>query len=173
MDDSIKKALEGLSGTSKLVEAFEQSLGSKELLKKLGGMTPRIPELRLPAIEAYQPRPIELPEIPTQEELNEYQSASVLMEALAREATLWKEQMPEGFRPAILAVLYGGMQVNVQSLSQVTFHGIRIEGTMNGCPCSLFAHQSTVQILCYAEEVKPDTQKRPIGFVWENNRVEV
>ena len=113
----------------------------------------------------------EIPRMPTQEEINEYQSASVLMQALAEEALQWKERLPENYKPAILAILYGGIQIHVQTLSQVSFHGIRIEGSMNGAPCSLLAHQSTVQLLCYAEEIKG--KRNPIGFVWDNKRVEV
>ena len=95
------------------------------------------------------------------------------MQVLADEALQWKEQLPENYNPAIIAILYGGIQIHVQALSQVSFHGIRIEGTMNGSPCSLLALQSTVQLLCYAEEVKSDVPRNPIGFIWNNKRVEV
>ena len=110
---------------------------------------------------------------PTQEEINNYQSSSALMEALSKEALLWKEKLPENYKPAILAILYGGLQIHVQSLSQVGFHGIKIVGTLNGGPCSLLAHQTTVQMLCYGEEITKDTPKRPIGFIWSGGSVEV
>ncbi len=109
----------------------------------------------------------------TPEKLNEYRSASAFMQAIAEEAMMWKQQLPENFRPAILAVLNGGLQINVHTLSQVSFHGIRIEGTLNGGPCSLLAHQSTVQILCYGQQVVEKEERRPIGFIWPDNEVEV
>ncbi|MGH1487770.1 MAG: hypothetical protein ACRBCI_16280, partial [Cellvibrionaceae bacterium] len=107
------------------------------------------------------------------EQLNEYRSASAFMQAIANEALMWKNQLPENFRPAILAVLNGGIQIKVHTLSQVSFHGIRIEGELNGGPCSLMAHQSTVQILCYGQEVIAKEEPRPIGFIWPDNEVEV
>lgn len=38
-------------------------------------------------------------------QLNEYRSASAFMYAIAAEAQMWKKQLPENFRPAILAIL--------------------------------------------------------------------
>jgi hypothetical protein len=107
------------------------------------------------------------------EQLNEYRSASAFMRAIAEEALMWKKQLPENFRPAILAVLHGGVQIQVHALSQVSFHGIRIEGELNGGPCSLLAHQSTVQILCYGQEIVEKEEPRPIGFIWPDNEVQV
>ena len=111
--------------------------------------------------------------IPSHQEVHEYQSASVFMEAVAREALRWKESVPEDSNPAILALLYGGIQISVRSLSQVSFHGIMIEGLLNGAQCSLLAHQSTVQVLCYAEKKVEDESRNPIGFIWGENVVEV
>jgi hypothetical protein len=85
----------------------------------------------------------------------------------------WKNNLPENYSPAILAVLYGGIQIQVKTLSQVSFHGIKVEGTLNGALCSLLAHQSTIQLLCYAEEVKPDVPRNPIGFIWDGKLIEV
>lgn len=117
----------------------------------------------------------ELPsiELPTQEEINDYRSASVFMEAFAKEALAWKEQLPEEYEPAILAILYGGIQINVHSLAKVSFHGIRIEGSLNGAPCSLLAHQSTIQMLCHGMPVEEEEPRRPIGFIWDGHEVEV
>ena len=109
----------------------------------------------------------------SEEDMNQYQSASVLMQTLSSEALLWQEQLPDNYRPAIIAMLYGGVQVNVHSLAQVSFHGIRIECDLDGAPCSLLAHQSTVQLLCFGEPVDEDAPKRPIGFIWPGNNVEV
>ena len=75
--------------------------------------------------------------------------------------------------PAIIAILYGGIQINVKTLSQVSFHGIRIEGELNGAPCTMLAHQSSVQMLCHAVKNEPDSPSRPIGFIWDSNEIEV
>lgn len=108
------------------------------------------------------------------EQLNEYQSASELMRSISEEAIRWRDNLPNKYRPAILAVLHGGIQIQVETLSQISFHGIRIAGLMNGAPCAMFAHQSTVQLLCYAEEIIDEAPpKNPIGFIWPGHTVEV
>ncbi len=116
-----------------------------------------------------------LPQIktPSQEELNDYRSASVFMEALADAALAWKDNLPEGYEPAVMAILNGGIQIEVHALAQVSFHGIRIDGTFNGSPCSMLSHQSTVQLLCYACEVQPEEKRNPIGFIWQDHAIEV
>jgi hypothetical protein len=95
-----------------------------------------------------------------------HQSAGDLMRRLAGTITQWRKELPQGVQPALLALAHGGVQISVTSLAQESFHGIRIDGHINGAPCMLLAHQATVQILCYAEEIKPPEQpKRSIGFV--------
>lgn len=111
--------------------------------------------------------------IPTPAERNEFQSAAVLMRAISNEAIDWKNNLPEGHRPAIMAFLHGGIQINVKALSQVSFHGIKVEGTLNGVPCSLLAHQSTIQLLCFAEVEKADNPSNPIGFIWDGGSITV
>jgi len=95
------------------------------------------------------------------------------MVALSNEALRWKNELPDKYRPAITAILHGGIQIDINSLSQVSFNGIQIEGTINGSPCSLLAHQSTVQLLCYAVEITEETPSRPIGFIWPGHNIEV
>ena len=98
---------------------------------------------------------------------NSYQSAAELMRQLAESIMSWRQQLPEGAQPAIMAILHGGLQIKVIRLSQESFHGIRIEGTMNGSPCMLLAHQATVQMLCYVEKLPPGAKSRKIGFIIE------
>jgi hypothetical protein len=99
--------------------------------------------------------------------MNEYRSAGVLLDALAAEARAWATKLPANFRPAITAVLHGGLQIEVRTLAQISFDGIRIEGLMGGNPCSLLAHQNTVQLICYAIDVSGSEDKHhPIGFIW-------
>ena len=116
------------------------------------------------------------PNICSREDENEFRSAGVLLEALAIEARAWSEQLPPNFRPAIVAILHGGVQVQVRTLAQVSFDGIRIEGTMGeDIPCSMLAHQDTIQLICYAVALDEQTEeeqaraKNPIGFIWADH----
>lgn len=166
MDDKSPKKLAG-------IDEFLKSMNdSRRAMEAIGKAIPKIQNFDFPRVSSPE---YKLPEIhiPSPAEKNHYQSASVLMESIAKEAMKWKSDLPESYRPAILAVLYGGIQISVRTLSQVSFHGIRIEGTMNDAPCSVLAHQSTVQLLCYGEEIAPESQHNPIGFVWDTNRIEV
>lgn len=128
------------------------------------------------AMDIMRPIPmpkIEVPRIPTDRERNDYQSAAVLMRELAETITQWRTAVPEDTQPAILAILYGGIQIHVHSLQEVSFHGIRIEGTLNGAPCVMLAHQSTVQLLCYVQPITEEEPKRKIGFVIGDQKMEV
>jgi hypothetical protein len=116
------------------------------------------------------------PNVCSREDENEFRSAGVLLEALAMEARAWSEQLPPNFRPAIVAILHGGVQVQVRTLAQVSFDGIRIEGTMGeDIPCSMLAHQDTIQLICYAvalDEASDEEEaraKNPIGFIWADH----
>ncbi|MDM3870963.1 hypothetical protein QSV34_06295 [Porticoccus sp. W117] len=111
---------------------------------------------------------------PSEEEVsNDYRSAGVLMRRLADTVIQWRNQLPEDQQPAILAVLNGGIQINVLRLAQESFHGIRIEGTINGSPCMLLSHQSSVQLLCYVEKVEKEEFRRRIGFIIDGEEEEV
>jgi len=124
-----------------------------------------------------QQRPLPLLHVPKKDpglrEANEYQSAGMLMRRLADTIVQWREQLPEDEEPAILAVMYGGIQINVERLAQESFHGIRIEGSMNGSPCMLLAHQSTVQLLCFVKKVEKAQPRRRIGFIIDGEEEEV
>jgi hypothetical protein len=164
MDEATKKLI------SELPKRIEVSASMRTALEEATKSLAKVPNFSFPSISSPEFR---LPEIPTLEKANEFQSASVLMEALADEALQWKERLPEGYRPAILAIMYGGLQIHVKTLSKVSFHGVRVEGTMGDAPCSLLAHQSSIQLLCYAEEVAKDEPRNPIGFVWDDRCVQV
>ncbi|PCJ43617.1 MAG: hypothetical protein COA71_01730 [SAR86 cluster bacterium] len=120
------------------------------------------------------------PAVCSREDENEFRSAGVLLEALAIEARAWSEKLPPSFRPAIVAILHGGVQVQVRTLAQVSFDGIRIEGTMGEeIPCSLLAHQDTIQLICHAVELdehadeEEERAKNPIGFIWADHDEEI
>lgn len=110
---------------------------------------------------------------PDLRESNEFRSSGVLMKAIADEALSWRESLEEGLQPAIVAILQGGIQVEVLKLSQVSFHGIRIEGKMAGNNCVMFAHQANIQMLCHAVEIKEEAPKRSIGFIWPDKEVHI
>jgi hypothetical protein len=107
------------------------------------------------------------------EQQNSFRSASTFIESIANEALAWRQALPEGHSPQVLAFLYGGISIKVSSLTKVSFSGIRIEGEYNGEPCALLAHQSTIQILCYGPKVQEPISKRPIGFFWDENEIEI
>jgi len=120
------------------------------------------------------------PQACSNEDQNEYRSAGVLLQAMADEAREWSKQLPPNYRPAIVAILHGGVQVQVRSLAQVSFDGIRIEGTMGAdIPCSMLAHQDTVQLVCYAVELDTEDENseeaapNPIGFIWADHDEEI
>lgn len=107
----------------------------------------------------------------SQQDLNEYRSAGVLLKALAADARVWSKKLPKNYRPAIVALLHGNLQMEVHSLAQVSFDGIRVEGVIDNNPCSVLAHQDTIQLMCYAvctdpEEDDEEVPHRPIGFIW-------
>jgi hypothetical protein len=109
---------------------------------------------------------------PTQEEANSFQSAAVLLRRLAAAIAAWRATLPTGVEPGVVAVLQGGSQVEVTRLAQESFHGIRIDGEIDGLPVMLLAHQATVQILCHPRASEPERRSRPIGFVIEGRQSE-
>jgi hypothetical protein len=106
------------------------------------------------------------------EEQNEYRSAAVFLASLASEVKAWREQLPAHYQPAVMAILHGGVQIHVMKLAQVSFDGIRIEGLLQGNPVTTFAHQSTVQMICFAMEMKEPEERNPIGFIWNDREEE-
>lgn len=144
-------------------------------LKSLGGYKPPLSLANIAKISMPKITPINLDliKLPTPKEQNNYQSAAVLMKELANTVSTWRGQVPEGIQPAVIAILNGGIQINVTSLAQVSFHGIRVEGTINELPCMVLAHQNTIQLLCYAEPIKsPETPRRKIGFIIDGEQSE-
>lgn len=158
-NDPVRRALEELENSpmQRAVEAIERSRPPMEQY--------HLPELRMPEFH--------VPDIPTQEEVNEYQSAGALMRRLVDSITQWRHQLPPEQQPAILAILNGGIQIRVERLAEESFHGIRIEGTLGGNPCMVLAHQSTVQLLCYIEDIEEEENRRTIGFIIDGKEQQV
>ena len=183
MSDSIKKALEdaerlkalvpptiaeelkrlapdsALAAFQKLQESSALSQASKyltEFEKERSISIPHMPYLK----------PIRPPNVPTFEETNHFQSAGVLLRRLADSVRQWRATLPEDLQPGVLALLNGGVQIEVETLAQESFHGIRIEGRIQGQRCVVLAHQATIQLLCIAQPVQPPEQpRRSIGFI--------
>lgn len=162
MDDPMKKALEaaGVSSSSlrrELEVQMQKLLGAIDIPRP-SQVQYHLPELRMPEYAR-------LPAIPTQEEVNRYQSAGILVSRLADSIKQWREQLPSDQQPAILAILNGGVQISVERLAEESFHGIRIEGKIADVPCMILAHQATLQLICYIEKVDEGKDRTSIGFV--------
>jgi hypothetical protein len=124
----------------------------------------------LPTLDCYVPPGA----ASTVEEHNQFQSAGVMLRRLAIAIGQWRRELPPNVQPGLLALLNGGVQMDVEGLSQESFHGIRIDGRVDGTPCVVLAHQATVQLLCIEQPVRPPElpRRRPIGFVIEGERTE-
>ena len=168
---------ESLSSTSAFTEAAKRIAEDSSLQK----MVKSIESLHLPDLKALNIPEMRQPKVnpalfkvASHREQNDYQSAGVLMKSLASSITEWRKQLPENVQPAVMALLNGGVQIDVSSLAQESFHGIRVEGKVNGVPCIVLAHQSTLQLLCYVQPINPpETPKRRIGFIIDGEQSEV
>ena len=162
---AIEEAAKRLSQSS-LVAELEKLNNSSALLQAQKHLSDfqKMSEVSIPPMPYIEP--VRLPKIPTPEESNQYQSAAILLKRLAEAIRTWRTQLPEGLQPAVLALLHGGVQMNVETLAQESFHGIRIEGKIGGQASVVLAHQATIQLLCIAQPVEvPSQSRRPIGFV--------
>ena len=72
----------------------------------------------------------------------------------------------------VIAVLSNGATINVEMLAEESFHGIRVEGTIDGQPCMLLTHQASIQLLCLMTRVEHEAPKRPIGFIIAGERTD-
>lgn len=171
MDEATKKAMDALNSSIGISEAMKAMEKMSSTLSSLSINSLSLPRMSIP--EFHAPRLPTIPVPPNEEEINEFQSSGALMRRLADTILLWRKQLPEDQQPAILAIMYGGIQVAVERLAQEGFHGIRIEGRLNGNPCMLLAHQSTVQLLCYVEKVEKKEFRRKIGFIIDGEEKEL
>lgn len=153
-------------GAGSAMEELRKQLTTLDSLKGLEAFETRLPELTMPT-------PYRMPDIPTFEDTNRFQSAGVLLKRLAGSITQWRAALPDNVQPAIIAILHGGIQINVDLLAQESFHGIRIEGRLNDAPAVVLAHQATVQLLCFVQPVQPpEHPRRQIGFVINGEKSE-
>ena len=94
-----------------------------------------------------------------------YQSARALLKRLSETMSEWRQQLEDDVQPAIMAIMNGGIQIQVERMATESFHGIRIEGLLNGNPCMLLSHQSSVQLLCFVQKIEKAENRRKIGFI--------
>jgi hypothetical protein len=148
-----------------VTEELDTPNNLENIMKNLNRQMAPVPGFKPPSVDKellYCP----LPASCSMQEQNEYRSAAVFLASLAREVRAWREQLPENYQPAVMAILHGGIQIQVMKLAQVSFDCIRIEGLLQGNPVTTFAHQSTVQMMCFAMELTENKERNPIGFVW-------
>ena len=125
---------------------------------------PAFPQVSMPDFSSLGASPA-LYQPPTPEELNQFQSARVLMQSLAQTIKEWRAALPDTEEPIVIALLNGGFTMRVHRVAQVSFHGIRIDGTTDGNPYVVLAHQGTVQLLCTPMKKEVDRPSTTIGFV--------
>ena len=177
MDDLFKKFLEEGERLKKLTDSLDlgkklASLGLSDSIGLQASSMNSMKNIALPTVRI--PEPIQLPKFQTLEENNNFQSAGALLKRLAESIAKWRQQLPDDVQPAIVAVLHGGIQIDVASLAQESFHGIRIEGKTQGSPCVVLAHQATVQLLCFVQPIKsPEQPRKRIGFVIDGEESQV
>src|ERR1051325_994232 len=130
-NDPVTKAIRAIENDP-VTKALKQMEPMRRAIEEIERLRP--PEhFKLPDITVFRP--------PSQEEVNEYQSSGPLMRRLVNTVVQWRRQLPKDQQPAILAILHGGIQINVELLAQESFNGIRIQGTVAGNPCMVLAHQ--------------------------------
>jgi len=138
-------------------------------------MTKNLPQevvIQNDAVKKIKEAKTEIPDLPREvkpDERNDYKSAEVLVRRLAETVVKWRASLEENMQPAILAILNGNIQIQVNSLAVEGYNGIRIDGTLNGAKCMMLTHQSSAQLLCYATEITEAEPRRGIGFVLSDN----
>jgi len=104
---------------------------------------------------------------------DQHESAGAMLARLAQTMMEWREALPEDAQPVITAIASGGVQILVERLSQESYHGVRIEGQMNGGPCMLLVHQANLELLCFVEKIESAEFKRKIGFIIDGEEKQV
>jgi hypothetical protein len=135
----------------------------EDALKKLIASNPGA--LDLSSLRYPRPHDESTQQIMENAQENSYQSSRALLQRLSQTMTDWRKELDDDVQPAIVAILNGGLRIDVERMAQESFHGIRIEGILNGNPCMLLSHQSSVQLLCFVQKIEKENPRRKIGFV--------
>ncbi len=135
----------------------------EDTLKKLIASNPGA--LDLSSLRYPRPHDESTQQIMENAQENSYQSSRALLQRLSQTMTDWRKELNDDVQPAIVAILNGGLRIDVERMAQESFHGIRIEGILNGNPCMLLSHQSSVQLLCFVQKIEKENPRGKIGFV--------
>ena len=135
----------------------------KDTLKKLIASNPGA--LDLSSLRYPRPHDEANQQVMENAQENSYQSSRALLQRLSQTMTDWRKELDDDVQPAIVAILNGGLKIDVERMAQESFHGIRIEGILNGNPCMLLSHQSSVQLLCFVQKIEKEKPRRKIGFI--------
>jgi hypothetical protein len=145
-----------------IADAVARHRGYKSLFEMSAVDMPRLPQID--SVRFPTPK-MQNEWFPTPKAQNEFQSAGVLVKKMAQTVGEWRTKVPENCQPVVLALLQGGVQMNVTLLAEESFHSLRIEGTIDGSSCLLLTHQASVQLLCFVSKVEQESQRRRIGFI--------
>jgi len=79
----------------------------------------------------------------------------------------WRRELPNDAQPAVLAILHGGSQLQVERLLNEGYDHIRIEERFeaNGPACFVVVHKTAAQLLCYVQTVSPERPRQDVVFV--------
>jgi hypothetical protein len=110
----------------------------EDTLKKLIASKPGA--LDLSSLRYPRPHDEASPQVMENAQENSYQSSRALLQRLSQTMTDWRKELGDDVQPAIVAILNGGIRIDVERMAQESFHGIRIEGMLNGNPCMLLSH---------------------------------
>lgn len=101
---------------------------------------------------------------PSVEEINAFQSANAIVKRLSQVITDWNERLPTDKEAAIIAILPGGIEVNVLELSAEGYEGITIRGIWKGGEVLVTMHKSNFITMCMEISTDEDKPRREIGF---------
>jgi hypothetical protein len=139
-----------------------------------------IPRFELPSWDFAPPRLPDLPDLrglhgldvgelpaidlPTREELHEYESAARLIGRLEERIREWRKTVPADRQPIVLAFLPNGTTVRVLELAEEGHSGVAVTAATADGPCLFLTHQASLQLLCLVEQVTDEKQRYLIGF---------
>lgn len=153
----------------KLKDAATSQFGIGSRLQKTAeeAMRPGL-EITERLSELYQPpnfaRFLTASPMPKVSEINEFQSASMLLSRLSERYEQWTEENQAEEIQLVLYALVDGLMIRVNDFTAESFHGIGINGTINNMPCLIVLHQSNFKLLCIAEPITAESPRRKIGF---------
>ena len=99
--------------------------------------------------------------IPTMEERMQFSSAAYTISEMAGEIEKWKENTPKNSHLVVILQTPDGRSMDVHQVRPSGFQSFVAEGNIQGLPCMLAGHISTLALLCSYEE---DRGKDTPGF---------